>query len=164
MLYPFGLIYGLILKIRNRLFDIGILKEAPISMPSIGVGNLSSGGTGKSVVVDYLITLLKHQQPVVVLSRGYKRTTQGVVIASAQSTAKTIGDEPFQFMNKHPEISVVVAEKRILGIHKIEEFSEPNAVILLDDVMQHRYVKPFLMILTTTFNAPFFLDQILLLH
>ncbi|MDG1022629.1 MAG: tetraacyldisaccharide 4'-kinase [Flavobacteriaceae bacterium] len=161
MLYPFGLIYGLILKIRNRLFDVGILKEAPISMPSIGVGNLSSGGTGKSVVVDYLITLLKHQQPVVVLSRGYKRTTQGVVMASAQSTAKTIGDEPFQFMNKHPEISVVVAEKRILGIHKIEEFSEPNTVILLDDVMQHRYVKPSLMILTTTFNAPFFLDQIL---
>ena len=95
------------------------------------------------------------------MSRGYKRTTQGVVIASAQSTAKTIGDEPFQFMNKHPEISVVVAEKRILGIHKIEEFSEPNAVILLDDVMQHRYVKPSLMILTTTFNAPFFLDRIL---
>lgn len=161
ILYPFALIYSLIVGVRNRLFDLGVLKEQPILMSSIGVGNLSTGGTGKTVVVDYLITLLKKHNPIVVLSRGYKRKTKGVVVGSNQSSAASIGDEPFQFIKKHPEISVVVAEKRVLGIQKIKEISKPNAIILLDDVMQHRYVRPSLMILTTTFKEPFFLDRIL---
>ena len=108
-----------------------------------------------------LITLLKKNYPIVVLSRGYKRKTKGVVVSSSKSTAATIGDEPYQFLKKHSDISVVVAEKRVLGIQKIKEFSVPNSVILLDDIMQHRYVKPSLLILTTTYEAPFFLDRIL---
>ena len=161
MLYPFAFIYGLIVRFRNILFDKKVLKQQYIPLPSIGVGNLSSGGTGKSVVIDYLITLLKKNYPIVVLSRGYKRKTKGVVVSSSKSTAATIGDEPYQFLKKHSDISVVVAEKRVLGIQKIKEFSVPNSVILLDDIMQHRYVKPSLLILTTTYEAPFFLDRIL---
>lgn len=160
-LFPFAIIYGLIVMIRNTLFDSGILKEHQILKPSIGVGNLSSGGTGKSVVVDYLICLLKEKYSLVVLSRGYKRNTKGVVVSSHESNAASLGDEPFQFMKKHPEISVVVAEKRVLGIQKIDKIAKKDSVILLDDVMQHRYVKPSLMILTSTFETPYFSDQIL---
>jgi tetraacyldisaccharide 4'-kinase len=160
-LFPFAIIYGLIVMIRNTLFDSGILKEHQILKPSIGVGNLSSGGTGKSVVVDYLICLLKEKYSLVVLSRGYKRNTKGVVVGSHESNAASLGDEPFQFMKKHPEISVVVAEKRVLGIQKIDKIAKKDSVILLDDVMQHRYVKPSLMILTSTFETPYFSDQIL---
>ena len=160
-LFPFAIIYGLIVMIRNTLFDSGILKEHQILKPSIGVGNLSSGGTGKSVVVDYLICLLKEKYSLVVLSRGYKRHTKGVVVSSHESNAASLGDEPFQFMKKHPEISVVVAEKRVLGIQKIDKIAKKDSLILLDDVMQHRYVKPRLMILTSTFETPYFSDQIL---
>lgn len=161
LLFPFAIIYGLIVMIRNTLFDSGILKEHQILKPSIGVGNLSSGGTGKSVVVDYLICLLKEKYSLVVLSRGYKRNTKGVVVSSHESNAASLGDEPFQFMKKHPEISVVVAEKRVLGIQKIDKIAKKDSLILLDDVMQHRYVKPRLMILTSTFETPYFSDQIL---
>ena len=161
LLFPFAIIYGLIVMIRNTLFDSGILKEHQILKPSIGVGNLSSGGTGKSVVVDYLICLLKEKYSLVVLSRGYKRNTKGVVVGSHESNAASLGDEPFQFMKKHPEISVVVAEKRVLGIQKIDKIAKKDSLILLDDVMQHRYVKPRLMILTSTFETPYFSDQIL---
>lgn len=161
LLFPFAIIYGLIVMIRNTLFDSGILKEHQILKPSIGVGNLSSGGTGKSVVVDYLICLLKEKYSLVVLSRGYKRNTKGVVVGSHEINAASLGDEPFQFIKKHPEISVVVAEKRVLGIQKIDKITKKDSVILLDDVMQHRYVKPSLMILTSTYETPYFSDQIL---
>ena len=72
-----------------------------------------------------------------------------------------IGDEPLQFLKKHPSITVVVAEKRILGLNKIKEITPSNTIVLLDDIMQHRYVKPSLLIITTTFNKPYFSDHLL---
>ena len=161
ILYPLALFYGLVVAIRNFLFDRGILKTHTISMPSIGVGNLSSGGTGKSIVIDYLIVLLKKTHSISVLSRGYKRETSGVVVGTANSSAAIIGDEPLQFLKKHPSITVVVAEKRILGLNKIKEITPLNTIVLLDDIMQHRYVKPSLLIITTTFNKPYFSDYLL---
>jgi len=130
-------------------------------MPSIGVGNLSSGGTGKSIVIDYLIVLLKKTHSISVLSRGYKRETSGVVVGTVNSSAAMIGHEPLQFIKKHPSITVVVAEKRILGLNKIKEIIPSNTIVLLDDIMQHRYVKPSLLIITTTFNEPYFSDHLL---
>ena len=59
LLYPISLIYGFILGIRNILFDIGVLDSKVYKIPTIGVGNLSVGGTGKSILVDYLINLFK---------------------------------------------------------------------------------------------------------
>ncbi|MFQ3341155.1 MAG: tetraacyldisaccharide 4'-kinase [Flavobacteriaceae bacterium] len=161
ILYPLALLYGFVVAIRNSLFNMGILKTQVISMPSIGVGNLSSGGTGKSVVIDYLIVFLKEKYHVAVLSRGYKRKTSGVVVGNENSSVSMIGDEPLQFLKKHQSVTVVVAKKRILGIQKIKEITPSNTFVLLDDVMQHRYVKPSILILTTTFSAPYFSDQLL---
>ena len=161
ILYPLALLYGFLVAIRNFFFDKGFLKTHTISMPSIGVGNLSSGGTGKSIVIDYLIVFLKKKYSISVLSRGYKRETSGVVVGTVNSSAAMIGDEPLQFLKKHPSITVVVAEKRILGLNKIKEIKPSNTIVLLDDIMQHRHVKPSLLIITTTFNKPYFSDHLL---
>ena len=75
------------------------------------MGNLATGGTGKSVVIDYLLTAFKKKFRLAVLSRGYGRSSKGFVLGKLDSTASAIGDEPFQFSRKHPEVTVAVAEK-----------------------------------------------------
>jgi tetraacyldisaccharide 4'-kinase len=130
-------------------------------LPSIGVGNLSVGGTGKSVVIMYLLDLLSERKKVGVLSRGYKRITKGVLQADKDSSAATIGDEPYQFYKAYPGIDVVVAEKRQEGVRHFQESLPSVEVLLLDDVYQHQYVTPSLMVLTTSFDAPFYRDFLL---
>ncbi len=161
LLYPFVLIYWVITSIRNKFFDWGVLPTYKIQLPSVGVGNLSIGGTGKSVVVDYLISNFKKDFRIAVLSRGYGRMLKGVQIADEKSTATTIGDEPFQFYSKHQDIEVVVAEKRILGLKEIEKLPSKVNLLILDDILQHRYVKPTTLVLTTTYDTPFVSDALL---
>ena len=161
ILYPFAFIYGGITSIRNKFFDWGVLPTYKIQLPSIGVGNLSTGGTGKSVVVDYLISNFKKDFHIAVLSRGYGRMLKGVQIADEKSTAATIGDEPFQFYSKYQDIEVVVSEKRILGLKKIEKLTSKVNLLILDDILQHRYVKPTTLVLTTTYDTPYVLDALL---
>ena len=97
LLFPFSLIYALIVTIRNWAFDKKILTSASFNLPIICIGNLAVGGTGKSPMVEWLIRLLKDRYPVAVLSRGYKRKTRGYALANASTTALDIGDEPMQF-------------------------------------------------------------------
>ena len=101
ILFPFSILYGFITAIRNFLFDIGVFKSYSFTVPTIVVGNLSVGGTGKSPQIEYLIRLLSPQYNVATLSRGYKRKTKGFVLADAAATAATIGDEPYQFFSKY---------------------------------------------------------------
>ena len=135
VLFPFSLIYGTIIALRNFLFDKGILNSQTPKIPNIGVGNLNVGGTGKSVVVDYLISIFKAQYSIVVISRGYKRKTKGVIVANSTSTAHDIGDEPYQFLSKH-NVGIVVAEKRKRALKVISEFKKLPDRILFDDIMQ----------------------------
>jgi tetraacyldisaccharide 4'-kinase len=159
--FPIALLYGLGMQLRNMLFKSGILYSNSIPLPSIGVGNLSVGGTGKSVVIMYLLDLLSERKKVGVLSRGYKRITKGVLQADKDSSAATIGDEPYQFYKAYPGIDVVVAEKRQEGVRHFQESLPSVEVLLLDDVYQHQYVTPSLMVLTTSFDAPFYRDFLL---
>ena len=159
LLFPFSLVYGLITIARNLLFDLGVFQQKKFSTNLIGVGNLSTGGTGKSIVVNYLIGHLYPKEKIGVLSRGYKRNTKGFVLAKSNDTPHTIGDEPYQFHSKHPGISVAVSENRAKGIIELEKLNVQT--ILLDDVHQHRWVKPNILVLTTTFQNPFFKDFIL---
>ena len=161
LLFPFALLYGGITTLRNVFFDGGLLPIHKIQTPSIGVGNLSVGGTGKSVVVDYLISNFKNQFRIAVLSRGYGRVVKGVFVADENSTAASIGDEPYQFFSKHREIKVVVAEKRLLGLRKIEQAQPEVDLLILDDVMQHRFVQPTALVLTTTYTEPYSSDFVL---
>ena len=158
---PLAQIYGGITTLRNLFFDWGIFKSSLIKAPSIGVGNLSLGGSGKSVLIDYLISFFKEKKNVLVISRGYKRKTNGVIVASENCTVDTIGDEPYQFFKKYKEIKIVVSEKRILGLKTINQLNIQPDIILLDDIMQHRYVRPQKMILTTTYSQPYFNDFLL---
>ena len=161
LLYPLSLLYSIYSHFRNLLFDLGLIDSIEYKIPTIGIGNLSTGGTGKSIIVDYLIEKFKKNKKITTLSRGYNRKTKGFVQASESSDAYEIGDEPFQFFSKHPEINVVVCEDRRKGMNIILKNLSDTELCIWDDVFQHRFVKPGLMILSTTFQYPFYKDEIL---
>ena len=161
LLYPLSLLYSIYTHFRNLLFDLGLIDSIEYKIPTIGIGNLSTGGTGKSIIVDYLIERFKKNKKITTLSRGFNRKTKGFVQASESSDAYEIGDEPFQFFSKHPEINVVVCEDRRKGMNIILKNLSDTELCIWDDVFQHRFVKPGLMILSTTFQYPFYKDEIL---
>lgn len=152
ILLPFSIIYGCIIWIRNKLFDKKILRSATFNFPLICVGNLAVGGTGKTPMAEYLIRLLSKKYKVATLSRGYKRKTKGFAIADENTTAIDIGDEPMQLHKKFPEVSVAVAEERVVGIPQLLHEKPETQVIILDDAFQHREVKAGLNILLTEFD------------
>ncbi|WP_321480627.1 tetraacyldisaccharide 4'-kinase [uncultured Bacteroides sp.] len=161
-LYPVSILYGTVVGIRNKLFDWGILQSKSFNIPTICIGNLSVGGTGKTPHTEYLIKLLKSKYQIAVLSRGYKRHSRGYILASSESTARNIGDEPYQMKNKFSDIYVAVDENRCHGIGKLLKLHDPKAdVILLDDAFQHRYVKAGLNILLTDHHHLFCDDKLL---
>src|SRR5439155_12918347 len=138
--------------VRNWLYNKNIFKSASFGLPLIGVGNLSVGGTGKSPMVELLVMSLKDQYRVATLSRGYKRKTKGYALASEETTAIEIGDEPLQFHSKFPEIPVAVGEERIVAIGQLLHDRPDTEVILLDDAFQHRAIKAGLNILLTDYS------------
>lgn len=152
ILFPFAILYGFITSIRNFLFDIGVLKSTSFPIPVIAVGNLSVGGTGKTPQIEYLIRLLSENYHVATLSRGYKRKSKGFVLADASTNAETLGDEPFQYYQKFPQITVAVDANRTNGIQQLLKKENPPEIILLDDAFQHRKVKADLYILLTAYN------------
>ncbi|HEY5464095.1 MAG TPA: tetraacyldisaccharide 4'-kinase [Hanamia sp.] len=158
---PFSFIYGGIVWARNQLFDKKIWRSATFNFPLICIGNLSVGGTGKTPMVEYIIQLLSGKYKIATLSRGYKRKTKGFVVARENSTAIDIGDEPMQIHKKFPEITVAVAEERILGIPSLLNERPETEVILLDDAFQHRVVKAGLNILLTDYNNIYSRDFLL---
>ena len=161
-LYPLSWIYGGVTAFRNKLFDWNIIRSKSFDIPIICIGNLSVGGTGKTPHTEYLINLLHQQYQVAVLSRGYKRKTQGYLLANDESSPASIGDEPYQIKSKFPNIRVAVDENRCHGVEQLLELNNPPIdVILLDDAFQHRYVKPGLNILLTDYNRLFSEDAIL---
>lgn len=162
LLIPFAWLYGLVIRIRHLLFNSNILKTESFSIPVVGVGNLSLGGTGKTPVVEYLVRLLSDENKIAVLSRGYGRNTKGFLIANQYSGHKDIGDESLQYHNKFKtNIKVAVCEDRRAGIKNLMQDDENLDVILLDDAFQHRYVKPGLSILLTDFHNLYMEDYLL---
>lgn len=149
LLLPFALLYGIIVIVRNWLYNKQYLKSATFNFPIICVGNLAVGGTGKSPMVEYLIELLQPHFKIGTLSRGYRRKTKGYALANANTTALEIGDEPMQFHIKHPEIAVAVGEERIVAIPHLLQDKPDLQVIILDDAFQHRMVKAGFNILLT---------------
>jgi tetraacyldisaccharide 4'-kinase len=162
LLYPFAALYNLATQLRNHLYDIGHKPSFEFDTTVIAVGNLNVGGSGKTPMVEYLIQLLSKDFKVATLSRGYMRDTKGYRLATGADTARQIGDEPLQLFRKFgKEINVVVGEDRAFAIPNIlHEF--PNTdIILLDDALQHRPVRPRLSILVTDYAHPFYNDFIL---
>lgn len=160
LLFPFAIMYDLITSIRNSFFNAGIFKQTSFKLPVVIVGNLSVGGTGKTPQIEYLIRLLKDTYRVSVLSRGYKRKTDGFVLLNNTHSAEDVGDEPLQYFKKFNNINVAVDANRVAGIQNLLDKKSPE-VILLDDAFQHRKVKGSFYILLTKYND-LFVDDFLL--
>ncbi|MDO9512818.1 MAG: tetraacyldisaccharide 4'-kinase [Bacteroidales bacterium] len=155
LLYPFGLFYGLIMAIRNLLYDFRIIKSHEFDFPVISVGNLTMGGTGKTPHVEYLIRKLSKSHHIAIISRGYGRKTRGFILADNNSSCGEIGDEPLQYVRKFKNITVAVDENRVKGIRKLKSLKPEIDIIICDDAFQHRRLKAGLSILLTDFHLPF---------
>lgn len=162
LLYPFACIYGAATAFRNRMFDLGLKRSQVFEVPTLVVGNLAVGGTGKTPFVEFLLRHLSSNYQLAVLSRGYGRKTRGFILADDRASAEDIGDEPAQiYLKFKEEVKVAVGEERILAIPMILAACGDIQAILLDDAYQHRYLEPDMRILLTTYSRPFFSDQLL---
>lgn len=148
---PIAFIYGLVVRTRNFCYDTGILASRAFVTPTISIGNLSIGGTGKTPMAELIIELFRETHRVAVLSRGYKRRSSGFVLADSDSDAGAIGDEPLQLFSKFPDLIVAVDANRRRGISRLEQQLAPD-LIILDDAFQHRKVRPDLSILLTAYG------------
>lgn len=162
-LYPLSLLYGLGVAVRNMMFDKGMLKQRKFNIPVIVVGNLTVGGTGKTPHAEHIIDMLKNEYRIGLLSRGYKRSTKGFVLAGANSRPQDIGDEPYQMYRKFGQEGVMVAvcESRVKGIETMLELNPALNLIVLDDAFQHRYVKPTVSVVLTEHSRPVYNDSLL---
>lgn len=161
ILLPLSLVYGFVIFIRNKLFDLKIFSSREFDIPVISVGNITVGGTGKTPTTEYLISLLKNEFTIATLSRGYKRKTKGFIVSTPESTTKEIGDEPKQIKQKFLEVIVAVCESRVKGIISLLRLFGNLNVIILDDAFQHRQVSPGISILLIDYNRPLTKDSML---
>jgi tetraacyldisaccharide 4'-kinase len=160
LLFPFAVLYDVITTIRNFFYDIKVFSSSSFKTPTIVVGNLSVGGTGKTPQIEYLVRLLKEKYKIAILSRGYKRKTSGYLLLNKSHTYLDSGDEPMQFFKKFKNITVAVDENRTRGVNTLLE-NENIDVILLDDAYQHRKVKGGFNVLLTKYDDLFTDDYLL---
>lgn len=158
---PLSWLYGMVVHIRHKLFDLKILRSEEFDIPVVCIGNLTVGGTGKTPVAELLIERFSEHYRVGVLSRGYRRRTKGFVLSTLTSSARTIGDEPRQMKLKYPSVPVAVCEKRAEGIRLLRKAHPEIELIILDDAFQHRYVEPWVNILLMDYNNPVYRDRLL---
>lgn len=151
LLAPLSWLYAIVLYIRHWLYDCGIVGSESFCVPTICIGNLSFGGTGKTPHTEYLIRFLKDKFNVAVLSRGYGRKTKGFVLAKDDTTYEQIGDEPLLYHTKYNNIAVAVDEDRPDGVSRLMRQEKTPDVVLLDDAFQHRRIKPGMNILLTEY-------------
>ena len=160
-LFPLSWMYDGITRLRNVAYSLGWLKSESFSIPTIVVGNLSAGGTGKTPMTAYLIELLQKDHKIAVLSRGYKRKTSGFQMANSKSTPAQLGDESFQLYQKFDDVVVAVDEDRPHGVQSLISNHPDLEGILLDDAYQHRKLEPSFRILLTTYDQPWVRDCLL---
>ena len=154
-------LYGVGVKLRHILFDINLLRSEKFDIPIICVGNITVGGTGKTPAVEMLVEHYSQYYNVAILSRGYGRATRGYRVVEVDDTYHDVGDEPLQMKRKFPEVTVVVCERRTLGIRRIvDEFPDVN-MIIMDDGFQHRYVNPLVNIIIEDYSRPIEHDHLL---
>lgn len=178
LLFP----YWLVLKVRHLLYDCGIKKTYRAEVPTICIGNITVGGTGKTPLTEMIIrTLLQDEEwgsrNLAVLSRGYKRKTKGFQHVTSDGSALAYGDEPMQIKKKFPSITVAVDKSRIEGceflthpekLHTSKKARKcinkdiPAAdLIILDDAFQHRSLKATTSIVLVDYNRPIHKDHLL---
>ena len=165
--FPLSIWYAVGVAFRNFLFAVGLKRQSAPHITTIGVGNLCTGGTGKTPHVEYLLQLFADKYPTAMLSRGYKRKTRGFLLDDGSHDAALLGDEPAMIARRFPQVQVAVCEKRVEGVHRLMASSDQSdtkntpQLIILDDVFQHRSIKPNINILLTEYSKPYYKDRIL---
>ena len=161
ILAPLSWLYAFVVWVRNVLYDDRVLPSHSVDIPTIAIGNLALGGTGKTPMTEYLIRLLSPTYKVAVLSRGYGRKTTGFRLANAHDTAKTIGDEPMLIHTHFPDIAVAVCADRVQGIKQLQTLIPDLQCVILDDAYQHRKLRAGFYILLTSYDNLYVNDHIL---
>ena len=161
ILFPFVPLYYSVVFLRNKFYDLSIFRSKSYEFPLLCVGNLSVGGTGKTPMTEYLITLLDTKYKLATLSRGYGRKSKGFLMAAHHVTSKDIGDEPLQIFKKFSNITVAVDADRQNGLKCLKEQKPSLEVVLLDDAFQHRKVTAGFNILLTAYDQLYCDDFVL---
>lgn len=153
-------IYRQILKARARRW-----RSAPAAqVPTVCVGNVTVGGTGKTPHTELILNLLQQsdrwgRDQLAMLSRGYKRSSKGYQTVQTDSSAAFAGDEPLQIKKKFPAVSVAVDKNRVRGCAKLVE--EGAGIIVLDDAFQYNRLHAGLNIVLVDHSRPVFSDSLL---
>ena len=142
------------------LYDFNLIKTYKSKIITISIGNLKTGGTGKTPLVEYLIKLFIKKNTAI-LSRGYKRKTKGFIIANKRHQSKDIGDENRQLYSKYPKITIACDKNRVTGIQKLENKFPALDYVILDDAYQHRSLSRDINIMLTEYNHLFIYDQLI---
>ena len=136
-LLPLSAIYLLISFARKYLYRFNLLKSFKIQVPVIVIGNITSGGTGKTPLVIHLANeLKKNGYHPGIISRGYGSKRNGVSEVNKKSDVENIGDEPI-LIHKHTHLPVFIAKDRVLAAKALIKKYKKIDVILSDDGMQH---------------------------
>ena len=160
-LFPLQVILAGAVFLRKSLYKKGFFSRYTAPVPVIAIGNISTGGTGKTPMVDYLLNKFSKKHQLGVLSRGYGRSSKGYVAVSSNTTADVVGDEPKMLAQKHPNVAVSVCEHRPNGLVQMLEENLKIDAFFLDDALQHLRLKPSFKIVLTTFQDPWFSDTLL---
>lgn len=152
LLAPFSLLYGLLTAFHHHSYNKRWKKSIQFDTPTINIGNLNVGGTGKTPHTNHILQLLKEDYNIAVLSRGYGRRTKGYIEVTTNHKSIEVGDEPLMLKHKHPNNLIVVGEERILAIPQMIQEHQDIDAILLDDAYQHRRIKPSHQILLTAYD------------
>ena len=160
-MFPLSLLYDVVTRVRNAAFDKQWLHQSQFAVPTIVIGNLITGGSGKTPMIAYLLHQFSDRFSLAVLSRGYKRKSSGFLIADETSSIETLGDEPFLLFQKFPKVQFAVCKNRPNGIRGLLQKSPQLDAIFLDDGFQHRQLKPSFQILLTPYETPWFRDCVL---
>lgn len=153
-LWPFALVYRIALMIRHALYDHGVLKTSRPLTPTIVIGNLALGGTGKTPMLELILRLLERKGAVATLSRGYGRKSRGIREVQVDSTAEQCGDEPLQVKRNFPRQRIFVGADRVKAIEHIQRIVPGLSAVVLDDALQHRRLRAGMNILLTTWQRP----------
>ncbi len=158
------MLYGLILRLRHLAYDKGWKEVLKASLPTVCVGNVTVGGTGKTPHVELILRSLMQSQDwafsrLGVLSRGYKRKSKGFQLVGPEATATGVGDEPLQIARKFPFALVAVDKDRVEGCQRLQELGAQ--VIVLDDAFQYRRLQAGLNIVLVDYRHPVFEDKLL---
>lgn len=161
LLYPFALLYGSILRVRHGLYDRGLLKSTVPGLPTIVIGNVALGGTGKTPHVELALRTLMDIGPLATLSRGYGRVGTRFHEVQREDDARVAGDEPLMLKRKFSGVRVFVDPHRVTGMDEIQRIAPEVKAVILDDAFQHRKLKADLNIVLTTWHKPWFKDALL---